>query len=61
MPVYTKAIQAFKNNRFQLAERYAKECLYCELEMLTNDEIYNMFFIIGECDIHKKSMMKAGK
>ena len=55
MPYYTKAIQAYKNNRFQLAEKYAKQCLYCELETLNNDEIYNMFQIISESDIHNKA------
>ena len=55
MPYYTKAIQAYKNDRFQLAEKYAKQCLYNELEMLTNDEIYNMFQIISECDIHSNA------
>ena len=55
MPYYTKAIQAYKNDRFQLAEKYAKQCLYNELETLTNDEIYNMFQIISECDIHSKA------
>ena len=55
MPYYTKAIQAYKNDRFQLAEKYAKQCLYHELETLTNDEIYNMFQIISESDIHNKA------
>lgn len=54
MPYYTKAIQAYKNDYMQLAETYAKQCLYHELETLTNDEIYNMFQIIGECDKRKK-------
>lgn len=57
MPYYTKAIQAYKNDYMQLAERYAKQCLYQELETLTNDEIYEMFFIISETDMH----MNAGK
>lgn len=55
MPYYTKAIQAYKSDHFQLAESYAKQCLYQELESLTNDEIYNMFQIITESDIRKKA------
>lgn len=57
MPAYTKAIQAYKNKRFQLAKYYAGESLYHELELLSADEQYYMFWIISESDI----ALKAGK
>lgn len=57
MPAYTKAIQAYKNKRFQLAKYYAGESLYHELEFLTADEQYYMFWIISDSDI----AIKAGK
>lgn len=57
MPAYTKAIQAYKAKRFQLAKYYAGESLYHELELLSANEQYYMFWIISESDI----ALKAGK
>ena len=54
MPAYTKAIQAYKAKRFQLAKQYASHALYTELEFLTADEQYYLFWIVSECDIHTK-------
>ncbi len=50
---YSKAMNAYNHKRFQLAEKYARYSLLYELELMSNDDIYKMFWIISESEKYK--------